>query len=184
MPQGPLTILMSPEKSRAFKFFDRVPVVRDTGDPEYAGILLLFVCSVGVALLILGGGSDAYTHVLQTAGGVLVVLGLYLTGVNLRTARSEQYAGRLMTAIAQLASESEAVRIGTIRLLEAMLIEAPNVTTEDRIRVERYKTAVVDALNSLGGESDTPAALLARQVSASVASTQDVRGLPEIEFNL
>lgn len=162
--------LTSPRKSNAFKLFDRIPIIRDTNDPEYAGILLIFLCGVAVALLVFGNRADGYTRVLQTAGGLLVILGLYITGVNLRTSRLEQYASRVMTAIAQLDTDNEAVQMGIIRLLEAMLLEAPNVTTEDRIKVGRYRTAIVEALKSLADESDKPPALLARQVIADVTS--------------
>jgi hypothetical protein len=86
---------MSPEKPRSLRFFARLPITRDAGDPEYAGVLLLFALIVGGGLLFLGGTSDAYGHVLQTAGGALVLLGLYFTGINLRWTRYEQYAGRL-----------------------------------------------------------------------------------------
>jgi hypothetical protein len=55
---------MGPGDSRAFKFFDHVPVMRDTGDPEYAGIFLLFVCVVVGGLIVFGHGNNAYTHVL------------------------------------------------------------------------------------------------------------------------
>src|ERR1700690_759141 len=102
---------MAPKKS-AFKFSYHIPVLRDTADPEYAAIYFLFVCVVVGALVIFGRGNNAYTHILQTAGGVLVVLGVYLTSVNLRISRAEQYAGRLTAAIGQLDSGSEAVRLG------------------------------------------------------------------------
>jgi hypothetical protein len=154
-------------KSRAFRFFDHVPGIRDTNDPEYAGILLVYVCIVVAALFVIGTRPNGYTHVLQTAGGFLVLLGLYITGVALRTGRLEQCTSRVMGAIAQLGTTNEAVQIGTIRMLEAMLYEAPNVTSEDRVKVQRYKTAIIDALESMGSSSDTSAAQLARRVAAS-----------------
>lgn len=154
----------------AFKFFTQVPVIRDTGDPEYAGILLLFAGTV-VAGLVLMGTHD-YTHVLQTAGGALVLLGLYFTGVNLRSARAEQYAARLISAIAHLASDSEAVRVATIRLLEAMLLEAPNVLSEEHARVTSYKQAVREALAVICDEGDTYAASAARAVAANIRSRE------------
>jgi hypothetical protein len=162
---------MNSKKSRAFKFFDHVPVVRDTGDPEYAGIFFLFVCAVAGALLIFGQSSNAYTDILQTAGGALVVMGVYLTTVSLRTSRSEQYAGRLMTAIGQLDSQSEAVRLGTIRLLEAILVEAPDVTTKDLERVDRYRRAVIEALDAISNPGEMSEVALAREVSSAVAVT-------------
>jgi hypothetical protein len=162
---------MESKKSRAFKFFDHVPVLRDTGDPEYAGIFLLFACAVAGALIVFGHSRSAYTDVLQTAGGVLVVMGVYLTTVSLRTSRSEQYAGRLMTAIGQLNSQSEAVRVGTIRLLEAILVEAPDVTTKDLERVGRYKRAVIAALDAISKPGETNEAALARDVAATLSDT-------------
>ncbi len=161
---------MTPKKS-AFKFFYHVPVMRDTADPEYAGIYFLFMCAVAAALLAFGQSSNAYTHILQTAGGALVVLGVYLTSVNLRISRSEQYAGRLITAIGQLDSQSEAVRLGTIRLLQAILVEAPHVTTEDRERLGGYKRAVKEALDVVSAQGEPREADLARTVSGAVADT-------------
>jgi hypothetical protein len=155
-------------KRSAFKFFDHIPIMRDTADPEYAGIYFLFMCAVAGALIVFGQSNSAYTHILQTAGGALVVLGVYLTSANLRISRSEQYAGRLMTAIGQLNSQSEAVRLGTIRLLEAILVEVPHVTTEDRERVNRYKRAVIEALDAISSQGGTREAVLARAVSDAV----------------
>jgi hypothetical protein len=162
---------MSSGNSRAFKFFDHVPVIRDTGDPEYAGIFVLFACAVLIALIVLGNSNNAYTHVLQTAGGALVALGVYLTTVNLRSTRSEHYASRLMTAMGQLNSESEATRVGTIRLLEAMLVETPKVNTADRERLVRYKEAVVEALDVIAAQGETREADVARSVASTVAAS-------------
>jgi Arc/MetJ-type ribon-helix-helix transcriptional regulator len=129
------------------------------------------VCAAVGALFAFGQSSSAYTRILQTAGGALVVLGVYLTSVNLRISRSEQYAGRLTTAIGQLDSQSEAVRLGTIRLLQAMLREAPHVTAEDRERLGRYKRAVIEALDAISSRGVTREAVLARAVSDAVAAT-------------
>jgi hypothetical protein len=161
---------MKPKRS-AFKFSYHVPVMRDTADPEYAAIYLLFVCAVVGALIAFGQSSSAYTRILQAAGGTLVVLGVYLTSANLRISRSEQYAGRLTTAIGQLDSQSEAVRLGTIRLLQAILGEAPHVTAEDRERLRRYKRAVIDVLDAISSRGVTREAVLARAVSDEVAVT-------------
>ncbi len=150
-------------KNPRFTVFDHVPGLRDANDPEYAGVLLLYVCVVAAILILLGKRANGYTHVLQTAGGLLVLLGLYITGINVRTARLEQYASRVMGAIAQLDTTNKAVEIGTVRMLEAMLHETPNVTTEDRLKARRYKTAIVDALESLSS-GDTPAAKLAKRI--------------------
>jgi hypothetical protein len=162
---------MNSRKSRAFKFFERVPVVRDTGEPQYAGIFFLFVCAVLGALIVLGHSTGSYSRVLQTAGGALVVLGVYLTIVGLRASRAEQYASRLMTAIGQLSSESEAVRLGTIRLLEALLVEAPELTGHDLARVARYKLAVIETLDAISRTDNANEAALALEVSRSVTVT-------------
>ena len=167
-PPVPGSVRVMDAKRSAFKFSYRIPVMRDTADPEYAAIYGLFVCVVVGALIVFGQSSSTYTHILQTAGGVLVVLGVYLTSVNLRISRSEQYAGRLMTALGQLNSQSEAVRLGTIRLLEAMLVEVPFVTAEDRERVARYKRAVIEALDAISSQGETREAVLAREVSGAV----------------
>jgi hypothetical protein len=70
-----------------------------------------------------------------------------------------------MTALGQLNSQSEAVRLGTIRLLEAMLVEVPFVTAGDRERVPRYKGAVIEALDAISSQGETGEAVLAREVS-------------------
>jgi hypothetical protein len=76
-----------------------------------------------------------------------------------------------MTAVGQLGSESEAVRLGTIRLLEAILLESPKVTTADRERVRRYKEAVIEALDAIAAQGDTREATVARRVSEQVAAS-------------
>ena len=170
-PPVPGSVRSMNSKRSAFKFCYHIPVMRDTADPEYAGIYFLFICAVVGALIAFGHGSSAYTHILQTAGGVGSSFGVYLTSVNLRISRSEQYAGRLMTAIGQLNSQSEAVRLGTIRLLEAILAEAPHVTTEDRERLNGYKRAVIEALDAISSQGGTREAVLARAVSGAVVVT-------------
>ena len=50
--------------------------MRDTADPEYAGIYFLFICAVVGALIAFGHGSSAYTHILQTAEGCSSFSGL------------------------------------------------------------------------------------------------------------
>lgn len=167
-------------KSQRFKFFDRVPGLRDTNDPEYAGVLLVYLCIVAAILILLGKRANGYTHVLQTAGGLLVLLGLYITGISTRTARLEQYASRVLGAIAQLDSTNEAVKIGTVRMLEAMLHETPNVTTEDRLKVQRYKTAIIDTLEALGNSGNMPSAKLALRIVAGPVAV-DIRKKTEID---
>jgi hypothetical protein len=161
---------MGYKKSRAFAFLRHVPVIRDTADPEYVGIFLLFMCVVVGALIAFGQSSSAYTKVLQTAGGVLVVLGVYFTVVNLRTSRVEQYVGRLIAAIGQLGSESKAVRLATIRLLEALVLEEPDVNVKDVERVARYKRAAIEALAAIARPDENTEVALAGEVSDAVAS--------------
>jgi hypothetical protein len=76
-----------------------------------------------------------------------------------------------MTAMGQLSSESEATRVGTIRLLEAMLAETPKVNTVDRERLVRYKEAVVEALDVIAAQGETREANVARSVATTVAAS-------------
>jgi hypothetical protein len=149
-------------KVRSFRFFENIWLIGDTGDPETTGLLIIFATLVALALVaadvLLPHDRNAYSHVLQTAAGVVVLVGVYYTAANLRTAREEQYAARLATTIGQLGSETVAVRIGAIRLLEAMAWETPNVPTDARERVVARKKAILDVLTTVASEQSSPAA--------------------------
>lgn len=108
--------------------FRRAPIVGESVDPVIAGILwlVLMLGIVGVALagsVLFPHDKDARSHVIQLAGGVLLVLGAYFTVRNLMASQAQQYAERLRTTIAELDKSSPAVQRAAVNLLEAMAYE-------------------------------------------------------------
>jgi hypothetical protein len=67
-------------------------------------------------------------------------------------------------------SESKAVRLATIRLLEALVLEEPDVNVKDVERVARYKRAAVEALAAIARPDKNTEVALAGEVSDAVAS--------------
>jgi hypothetical protein len=143
-----------------FDLAGRIPIVRETADPWIFTVLLLLVGLATFGVLdpnsVFPGDDDARAHVIQVAAGFLVILGAYFTAVNLREVRAHQAFDRLCRAVDQLGSESDAVRIGAVHLLESLALERLDLPTGSAGEVMRAKkSAIFDALEVL---ADDPAA--------------------------
>jgi hypothetical protein len=157
-------------KARLFDLANRMPIVGDTADPWIFLVLtaLVAVATFGVLFPedVFPGDSDARAHVIQVAAGLLVILGAYFTAVNIREVRAQQAFDRLCKVIEQLGSGSEAVRLGSIRLLESIALEKldlPSGSAGEMMRARR--DAIREALASIAGESaELPYGELARRV--------------------
>lgn len=155
-------------KDRLFSISERLPLLGGAADPFMAAVLGAFICVTLVAVempdRIFPGDKDARTHVLQLAGGLLVVGGFYFVAVTLRSTRAMQHADRLVTTIALLASADDATRIAAIRLLEAMAHPNPNFPKDNasHAMAAAQREAILDALRFAANEP-------ARPVTASTA---------------
>jgi hypothetical protein len=160
-------------KHRLFNQLNRVPIVGETADPVVGSALiaLTVLTIIGVALpgKLFPHDPDARTHVLQLAGGLLVVIGVYWAAVNLRETRARQYFERLSAAIDQVGSESLAVQVGGIWLLKSLVLETPALPSDSSTKgaVEARNRAVFDVLTVVS-ESGGAAADLATRVLADL----------------
>jgi hypothetical protein len=170
-------------KARLFDLSSRIPLVRETADPWIFLVLsVLFVATAFAVVFpedVFAGDRDARSHVIQVAAGLLVVLGAYFTAVNIRESRNQQAFDRLCRVIDQLGVESEAVRVGAVRLLESIALEKldlPSGSTGDVLRARQH--AVRDVLAAVARESTgSPSSdLAARVLSDLEARARDPRG--------
>lgn len=160
-----------------FEASKRIPVVGETVDPWIFLLLLGLAGSTTVGVMFAGEvfpnepEKDARSHVIQLAAGLIVLLGAYFTAVNIREARAQQAFDRLSKVIDQLASESDAVRMGAIRLLEGLAMERldlPSGSYGHTARLAR-QNAIRDALGALASEPrDSPVRASARRVLAAI----------------
>lgn len=161
-PQGP--------KERLFGLCDRIPFIKETADPVVATVLalLLLLAIVGISIpgQIFPHDNAARSHVMQMAGGLVVVFGAYYATVNLREVRAQRYLDRLSTVIEQVGSPSEPVRLGSIRLLQSAALEKPALPSDSMTAgaVAARQKAIREVLDAISGEGDTPAARLAARV--------------------
>lgn len=144
-------------RTRLFDLAGRIPIVHETADPWIFTVLLLLVglATYGVinADSVFPGDKDARAHVIQVAAGFLVILGAYFTAVNLREARAHQAFDRLCRAVDQLGSESDAVRVGAVHLLESLALERLDLPTGSAGEVMQAKrSAIFEALEALAGD--------------------------------
>ncbi len=147
-----------------------MPLVGDTADPWIFLVLtaLVAVATFGVLFPedVFPGDDDARAHVIQVAAGLLVILGAYFTAVNIREVRAQQAFDRLCKVIEQLGNGSEAVRLGSIRLLESIALEKLDLPSGSAGEVTRARRdAIREALAALAAESaELPCGELARRV--------------------
>jgi len=151
----------------------RVPIVRETADPWIFLMLVGLVLATILALIfpeqVFSGDRDPRTHIIQVAAGLLVILGAYFTSVNLREVRAHQSFERLCKTIGQLESDSEAVRIGAIRLLESLELEKLDLPTGSAGEVtSARRQAIREALEAFARESQGPAVAVAQEVLATL----------------
>jgi hypothetical protein len=114
-------------KKDAFeKWLATVPLLGDSEDPLLALVLWLLVGATFLSLFLATSiftresVGDARIHVLQTAGGVLVVLGTYTAVRTATMTRSRTASERLISTLALLDSGSEAAQIGAIAHLPTL----------------------------------------------------------------
>ncbi len=149
---------------------DRIPIVRETADPVMTTVLGLVIglTIVGVCTphTFFPHDRNARTEVLQLAGGLLVVLGAYYTVLGITHRRAHEYLERLSKLIEQLGSPSQAVRLGTIRLLQSTAHEQPRFPRDSNTAQASAarQAAILDALAELSSEDESSVAHLAREV--------------------
>jgi hypothetical protein len=157
-------------KERLFQWVNGLPVIGEVADPIVASVLGMLVVVTMVAIAIPGSvfphDHDARTHVLQIAGGLLVVLGVYYTSIALRDRRAHEYLERFATAIGQLDSGCKATRLGAVRLIQGVALEKPvlpsDSTTAGALAARRK--AIWDVLDQLSVDPDLDTATLATHV--------------------
>ena len=170
-------------KTRIFSIVDRIPIVREFADPIIAAVLLAIITVTASALLlssqIFPHDSEARSHIIQIAGGLVLILGLYYASVTVRELRAQQYLERLSTLIGQLSSTNEAVRVGTLRLLQSAALERPTLpsdsTTEGATQARSW--AIWEAITQVSREDDSGAAVLAALICRELAA----QGFPQPE---
>lgn len=172
-------------KAQLWSVTDRIPLVKETADPVVATALglLVVVAIVGISIpsTIFPHDRTARSHVLQLAGGLLVVFGVYYTALTIRDRRSHEYLERVATLIAQLASPSPAVQIGTIRLLQNAALEKPALP-RDSISAEASvarRDAILDALGELSKQNNSSVSCLAQTVYDDLISARDCLGVAD-----
>jgi hypothetical protein len=161
-------------KERLFGLSDRIPLVKEAADPIVAAVLGLLVVLAIVGISIPGEifphDNAARSHILQLAGGLILVLGAYYTSVNLRELRAHQYLDRLAKNIELLGAPNQAVRMGSIRLLQGIALERPALpvdsTTAGAASARRH--AIREALETVSEADDARTAQLAATVLAEL----------------
>jgi hypothetical protein len=140
-------------KDRLFAFSERVPLLGRSRDPFMAMVLSGFAAVVLLAVAlpeaVFPGDHEARTHVLQLAGGFLVLGGFYFVAVNLRDNRAAQHADRLVATLGLLASKDKATRTAAIVLLEEMSTINPNLPQDSisRATAMAQRRAILAALD-------------------------------------
>ena len=161
-------------RDRLYTSAEKLPLVGGAAYPFMAAALGVFVILTSVAVLIpqyvFPGDKDARAHVLQLGGGLIVVGAFYFATVTLRASRAAQLADRIVATIALLGSESEAVPIGAVALLEDMSRENPNLPKDSVSRATNraQKRAILQAL-AAGEEGTRRSAVAARDHCAAIA---------------
>jgi hypothetical protein len=173
-------------KARVFSVFDRIPIVSEFADPIVATVLLAIIAVTAGALLlssqIFPHDSEARSHVIQIAGGLVLILGLYYASVTVRELRAQQYLERLSTLIGQLSSTNEAVRVGTLRLLQSAALERPTLPSDSTTEgaAQARSRAIWDTITQVSRENDSDAAVLAALICRELAA----QGFPQPDASL
>lgn len=158
------------QKSRVYRASDRVPVLKEMADPVIAGCLGLVVVAAAIGLFFAGdlfpGDENPEATVLQTGGGLVLAIGVYFTAVNIRLARAAKHAEHIATVLGLLDTDREDVRVGAVKLLEAVGTEAPDVPGDiasRRAAVARHASiiAVLEEVAAAGRSPSASAAALA-----------------------
>ena len=164
-------------KTRLFATINRAPIVGELADPIVASVLgtLVIITIVAIALpsAVFPRDHDGRTHVLQIAGGLLVVFGVYYTSIAVRDRRAHEYLERLAACIGQLDSTCKATRVGAVRLIQGIALETPvlpsDSTTEGALTARR--DAIWDVLCELSRDPDEDVAELATRVREELTAT-------------
>jgi hypothetical protein len=148
-------------RARGEEWFKNLPVLGGATDPA-AGLILWIIAIVsGVAFALAGDvffqhDKDARSHVIQLAGGVIILFGAYFTARQLMNAQTQKYAERLSSTLEQLGSARMSVRISAIRLLQGMLLESHGLARDKSGRYieAAWKAAIRDALRAFAEAED------------------------------
>lgn len=157
-------------KDRIWGLCDHIPLIKETADPIVATVLgiVIVVTALGISFpgRIFPHDSAARSHVLQVAGGLVLIFGAYYTSVNLREVRAQQYLERLARIIEQTGNPSEPVRLGSIRLLQGALLEKPALPADSMSAktATARQNAMLEVLRAISKEGDSPASRLASDV--------------------
>ena len=148
-------------RAGAEEWFKSRRVLGGATDPAAALMLWIIAIVGGVAVALAGNAffqhdKDARSHVIQLAGGVIVLFGAYFTARQLMNAQTQKYAERLGSTLEQLGSGSMSVRISAIRLLQGMLLESHGLPGDTRGRYidAAWKAAIRDALKAFAEAED------------------------------
>jgi hypothetical protein len=157
-------------KNWLFSRSNRIPLVREAADPVVATVLLLLLIATAYGIArphdIFPHDHDARGHVLQVAGGLLVVLGAYATSIALRDRRAHEYLTRLGDAIGKLDPAVPPATAGAIRLLQGLALERPALPADSTTpaAVAARRAAIWDALEMIERGRDGDLASLAKKV--------------------
>lgn len=136
-------------------------------------LVILTMVAIALPTTVFPHDHDGRTHVLQIAGGLLVVLGVYYTSIALRDRRAHEYLERLATCIGQLDSACKATRVGAVRLIQGIALETPvlpsDSTTEGALAARR--SAIWDVLCEFSRDPDMDVAELATRVREELTAT-------------
>ena len=157
-------------KDKLFDFVNRLPLLGEMADPIVASVLLVLVSVTIFGLAsphaVFPHDHTPRSHILQAAGGLLVVFAAYYSAIALRDRRAHEYLDRLAKALSDLASDSVATRVGAIRLLQSLALERPvlppDSTTIGALRAR--KAAIWEALSALDQDESSVVQELAGRV--------------------
>lgn len=160
------------DKDDLFKITEHLPIVGGTADPFMATVLGCFVVVVTALAtldpdLLFDDDAEARTHILQFAGGLLVVGAFYFGAVTLRTNRAGEHANRLLTTLGLLdATHATAVRVAAIQLLDGMSLVNPNLPkdTTSKAVADGQREAIALALDAIARDTNDACHETARDV--------------------
>lgn len=161
------------QKTRVYGAFDRVPVLREMADPVIAGCLAVVVLAVAVALVfapdILPRDDNPEASIVQVGGGLVLVVGVYFTAVNIRLSRAANHSEHIATVLALLDTDREDVRLGAVKLLQAVGTESPDTPGDSASRAAaRARQASIIGTLEVVAQGQSPAAEAARQALAQL----------------
>jgi hypothetical protein len=144
-------------KERLEEIPTHLPLIANASDPVVAAALWLVFLAATAGLIwahrILPSDHEARTHIIQIAGGIVVLFGSYFAANRLAVQRSQQRAEMLRKLLDHLGSSRPAVRVGAVRLMESLALEPP----ANRVaagETQGQLRAIHDALTALRASED------------------------------